>query len=291
MKDNDIHIKIGISYGNVTKLSPDEKDSHPWGYEMIMAKRIADLAKPGHILLDCSAKNNIQQYKRKYYENLIYVGTFPFKHRQKEPIFSYYKKDDFGNSTRPIDRTKSFLNVSLKLKLSIISDEIIHIKREHLIKNISCSPQELRKHFIPEGASNIELYDENKKPMKRLEIPKNLSNPQNNEYETLVFLNPLLEEGKSKIYTFEFDYNNTRTYDQLFTFDSEVFEAIIEYHGPDSPLIEFAEIIKEDGIVSERIEPSNPLIITDNDGGSITQLKYYISNIFSSETRSVKIRW
>ena len=55
---------------------------------MAMAKRIADIAKPGQILLDCSAKNNIQQYKRKYYDNLIYAGSYPFKHRQKEPIFS-----------------------------------------------------------------------------------------------------------------------------------------------------------------------------------------------------------
>jgi class 3 adenylate cyclase len=91
-KDDKIKIKIGISYGSVTKLSPHDTDSHPWGYEMVMAKRIADIAKPEHILLDCSAKNNIQQYKKKYYDNLIYVGSYPFKHRQKENIFYIIKK-------------------------------------------------------------------------------------------------------------------------------------------------------------------------------------------------------
>ncbi len=61
--------------------------------------------------------------------------------------------------------------------------------------------------------------------MKSLDTPLiDTSNPQINECETLVFLNRLLEKDKSKIYTFEFYHNNTETYNQIFTFDSEIFE-------------------------------------------------------------------
>lgn len=71
--------------------------------------------------------------------------------------------------------------------MSILSDNVMHIRIEHHIKNISFSSQQIIKHHIPEKAYNIEIFDENNEAMKKLDIPKNMGNPQNNEYETLVF--------------------------------------------------------------------------------------------------------
>ena len=288
-EDDKIKIKIGISYGSVTKLSPDDADSHPWGYEMVMAKRIADIAKPEHILLDCSAKNNIQQYKKKYYENLIYVGSYPFKHRQKENIFSYYKKDAFGNPKRPIDRTKSFLDVSFKLNLSILTDNILKVKSEHHIKNISCSPQEIRTHRIPQESENIEIYDENKKFIKWLDLSSVNNVVQSNGSEIMVILNPALDEDKTKKYTIEFDCENTGIYNQIFIFDSETFEVTIEYPGLNNWQAQYLEVFKIYGLNSVKIEPLEyPNVFSDND---TIILKYQINDICSSETQSIMIKW
>ncbi|HET8793383.1 MAG TPA: hypothetical protein VFM31_06300 [Nitrososphaeraceae archaeon] len=287
-KRKQIEIKIGISYGNCIKLFQNDP-SHPWGREMVLSKRIVDIANSGNILLSSAAYKNISQYNSSYYENLEAIGLYEFKHKEKDIIYIYYDKKNgtFGNNIRPIDRSKSFRNKLLRITFSITEESLIHIKREHIIENISCGPQELKKHYLPQNATNVKLYDDDNKEMRFMPFPPNLTNKIFNEIECLTYFSPMLDEGEFKKYTFEFDIDNSKRYNQLFTYDCDRFEAIFNYpHHLNSSIVEYAEILDNDNNVIERIQPK---LIYEN--RSISRVDYNQENIYSSKILSISFKW
>lgn len=256
---------------------------------MVLSKRIVDIANSGNILLSSAAYKNISQYNSSYYENLEAIWLYEFKHKEKDIIYIYYDKKNgtFGNNIRPIDRSKSFRNKLLRITFSITEESLIHVKREHIIENISCGPQELKKHYLPQNATNVKLYDDDNKEMRFMPFPPNLTNKIFNEIECLTYFSPMLDEGEFKKYTFEFDIDNSKRYNQLFTYDCDRFEAIFNYpHHLNSSIVEYAEILDNDNNVIERIQPK---LIYEN--RSISRVDYNQENIYSSKILSISFKW
>jgi hypothetical protein len=99
-----ILVRIGIGYGSF--LSFDDgvhKEYAPWGHELVISKRIMDLARPNQILLTDFAfqkiKNDFLFDKNDYCWHLFDKGKIILKHHnQLENIYSLYKENEYGNN-------------------------------------------------------------------------------------------------------------------------------------------------------------------------------------------------
>jgi class 3 adenylate cyclase len=96
-----IQIRIGISSGETLPVRHfDKRSSHaaPWGRDMVMAKRIMDIGRPGHILVSAGTKEQVTQFNRDYKFELM--GEHTVKHGDKVVVYSFLYRDgeyDIGN--------------------------------------------------------------------------------------------------------------------------------------------------------------------------------------------------
>jgi hypothetical protein len=105
-KDSEIIIvRIGIGFGSCLSFQDGvHKETAPWGHELVLSKRIMDLANPNQILLTDFAyqkiKNDFLLGKNDYCIHLFDKGKIAIKnHKELENIYSLYKENEYGNNT------------------------------------------------------------------------------------------------------------------------------------------------------------------------------------------------
>lgn len=140
-----VDVRIGIGTGcYVPFFDGVHEKTAPWGYELVLAQRIMDLAKPNQILLTDFAYQKIQNdyrfNKNEYGPFLLEMGKIIPKHQEKsESIYSFYKENEFGNNsdvgihlnlrsfirayTRPSENLLKPLESFLKSRIKITIDK------------------------------------------------------------------------------------------------------------------------------------------------------------------------
>lgn len=99
-----IFVRIGIGYGSFLSFRDGvHKEFAPWGHELVLARRIMDMARPNQILLTDFAyqkiKNDYLFGKNKYGSSLYDKGKIMLKHHNElENVYSFYKIDEYGNN-------------------------------------------------------------------------------------------------------------------------------------------------------------------------------------------------
>ena len=100
-----IIVRIGIGFGSCLSFQDGvHKETAPWGHELVLSKRIMDLANPNQILLTDFAyqkiKNDFLLGKNDYCIHLFDKGKIAIKnHKELENIYSLYKENVYGNNT------------------------------------------------------------------------------------------------------------------------------------------------------------------------------------------------
>jgi hypothetical protein len=100
-----IFVRIGIGYGSFLSFRDGvHKEFAPWGHELVLARRIMDMARPNQILLTDFAyqkiKNDYLFGKNKYGSSLYDKGKIMLKHHNElENVYSFYKLDEYGNNS------------------------------------------------------------------------------------------------------------------------------------------------------------------------------------------------
>lgn len=89
-----IEIRIGISGGETLPVRHfDSRSSHaaPWGRDMVIAKRIVDMGRPGQILVSQGTKEQVMQFNKDF----IFkdMGEHTVKHGDKVVVYSFLYKD------------------------------------------------------------------------------------------------------------------------------------------------------------------------------------------------------
>lgn len=117
-----ISVRIGIGSGSFLSFSDGvHKELAPWGHELVVSKRIMDIAQPNQILLTDFAFQKIKDDflfgKNNYCTNIFDKGKIYLKnHDELENIYSLYKENEYGNN---LD-----LELNLDLKSLIRSQQI-----------------------------------------------------------------------------------------------------------------------------------------------------------------------
>jgi hypothetical protein len=99
-----ILVRIGIGSGSFLSFKDGvHKELAPWGYELVISKRIMDLARPNQILLTDFAfqkiKNDFLIGKNDYCKNIFDKGKIFLKnHNELENVYSLYKENEYGNN-------------------------------------------------------------------------------------------------------------------------------------------------------------------------------------------------
>lgn len=99
-----IFVRIGIGFGSFLSFQDGvHKELAPWGHELVLAKRIMDLARPNQILLTDFAfqkiKNDFLFDKNDYCCHLFDKGKIALKnHKELENVYSLYKENEYGNN-------------------------------------------------------------------------------------------------------------------------------------------------------------------------------------------------
>ena len=95
-----VQIRVGISSGETLPVTPFRAGKiAPWGRDVVLAKRIMDIANQDQILINT---NTLEQVKQFGFNNPIYdfidKGEIKFKHDEKVRITTIiYKSIDSGN--------------------------------------------------------------------------------------------------------------------------------------------------------------------------------------------------
>ncbi|MDQ2684477.1 MAG: hypothetical protein M3Y25_01385 [Thermoproteota archaeon] len=100
-----IFVRIGIGFGSFLSFNDGvHKEFAPWGHELVLARRIMDMARPNQILLTDFAyqkiKNDYLFDKNKYGLSLYDKGKIMLKHHNElESVYSFYKDNEYGNNS------------------------------------------------------------------------------------------------------------------------------------------------------------------------------------------------
>jgi hypothetical protein len=100
-----IFVRIGIGYGSFLSFRDGvHKEFAPWGHELVLARRIMDMARPNQILLTDFAYQKIKNdylFDRNIYGSSLYdKGKIMLKHHNElENVYSFYKMDEYGNNS------------------------------------------------------------------------------------------------------------------------------------------------------------------------------------------------
>lgn len=103
--EENISVRIGIGFGSFLSFNDGvNKESAPWGHELVLARRIMDIANPNQILLTDYAfqkiKNDFFFDKNEYGMNLFDKGKIILKHHEElENVYSFYKENEYGNNS------------------------------------------------------------------------------------------------------------------------------------------------------------------------------------------------
>ncbi|VFJ13199.1 adenylate/guanylate cyclase domain-containing protein [Candidatus Nitrosocosmicus franklandus] len=105
LENEKIYVRIGIGYGSFLSFRDGvHKEFAPWGHELVLARRIMDIARPNQILLTDFAyqkiKNDYLFDRNMYGSSLHDKGKIMLKHHNElENVYSFYKMDEFGNNS------------------------------------------------------------------------------------------------------------------------------------------------------------------------------------------------
>jgi hypothetical protein len=100
-----IFVRIGIGFGSFLSFQDGvHKEFAPWGHELVLAKRIMDLAGPNQVLLTDFAfqkiKNDFLFDKNDYCWHLFDKGKIALKnHKELENVYSLYRENEYGNNS------------------------------------------------------------------------------------------------------------------------------------------------------------------------------------------------
>jgi hypothetical protein len=100
-----IFVRIGIGFGSFLSFQDGvHKEFAPWGHELVLARRIMDIARPNQILLTDFAyqkvKNDYLFNKNKYGLCLYDKGKIMLKHHNElENVYSFFKEGEYGNNS------------------------------------------------------------------------------------------------------------------------------------------------------------------------------------------------
>lgn len=126
---DELHVRIGIGAGTPSYFDDGvHNQKAPWGVNLILTKRIMDLANEDQILVSDLAYQLIRDLDNdvKYKNYLIDMGEAYIKHQTKgEKVYSFYKKDHFGNNLRvnknfDIPKLLSSIEVENKLRKPLL---------------------------------------------------------------------------------------------------------------------------------------------------------------------------
>lgn len=90
-----IHIRTGISSGNALSVTRFNDTPAPWGRDMVIAKRIMDMANPDQILVNQGTAEQVRPFNRNYIFRLM--GEHTVKHRESVTVYSFTFSDEDGN--------------------------------------------------------------------------------------------------------------------------------------------------------------------------------------------------
>ncbi|MGN6559989.1 MAG: hypothetical protein ACTHJ2_05625 [Candidatus Nitrosocosmicus sp.] len=99
-----IFVRIGIGSGSFLSFKDGvHKELAPWGHELVISKRIMDLARPNQILLTDFAfqkiKNDFLFGKNDFCWNIFDKGKIFLKnHNELENVYSLYKENEYGSN-------------------------------------------------------------------------------------------------------------------------------------------------------------------------------------------------
>lgn len=120
IKDKEfISVRIGIGFGSFLSFNDGVNEEFaPWGHELILARRIMDIANPNQILITDYAfqkiKNDFFFDKNQYGINMFDKGKIILKHHEElENVYSFYKENEYGNNSE--------IEINLEIKPLIMS--------------------------------------------------------------------------------------------------------------------------------------------------------------------------
>lgn len=90
-----IHIRTGISSGNALSVTRFNDTPAPWGRDMVIAKRIMDMANPDQILVNQGTAEQVAPFNRNYIFRPM--GEHTVKHRESVTVYSFTFSDEDGN--------------------------------------------------------------------------------------------------------------------------------------------------------------------------------------------------
>ena len=100
-----IFVRIGIGFGSFLSFQDGvHTEFAPWGHELVLARRIMDIARPNQILLTDYAyqkiKNDYLFDKNKFGLTLYDKGKIMLKHHNElENVYSFYERDEYGDNS------------------------------------------------------------------------------------------------------------------------------------------------------------------------------------------------
>lgn len=234
-------VRIGIHGGPVFVVDDVNGNKNIWGPGIIIARRIMDMGKDGHILLSGRMSDDLRQLSDEYRQILHQLGPVILKHDVKIMVWSAYSdsksRKKFGNPEPPFPTPappNEFLYSLVEVNLSIKDADkmLVHYKRLYEIQSIKNEPVSTVFHQIATDVDktfeelHIKVYDEEGKD---LQIPKiTINKPDQKEFVT-TFSKPLMP-GEKRRYYLEYEVEEPERYfENIFLTDCEHFAVNIEY--------------------------------------------------------------
>jgi hypothetical protein len=219
-----IEIRVGLHHGPVFIVKDIRGNSNVWGQGIIIARRVMDFGKSGHILLSEKIAKDLRELSAEYKRIIKPLEVFYTKHDEEIMIYSAYDKN-FGNPIPPTfaKPSASFQYLVLEVKATILQLDpcIVKYHRFYEMVNVSNEPVAAVSHEIVTDAPtsfdslNLEIHDTHRRPLVITDVEEN--EPFVKKFST-AFPKPLKPNQKS---TYYFDYVAPEPYK---SFENAFFE-------------------------------------------------------------------
>jgi class 3 adenylate cyclase len=90
-----LHVRTGISSGNALRVVRFNDSVAPWGRDMVIAKRVMDMANPDQILVSQGTVEQVGPFNRNYV--FRQMGEHIVKHGERVNVYSFTLNDEEGN--------------------------------------------------------------------------------------------------------------------------------------------------------------------------------------------------
>lgn len=243
-----VHIRIGIHSGPVFVVKDIHNNDNIWGPGIIIARRVMDIGKDGHILLSSRIAEDLRELSDEYKQIIKPLHDYNIKHSQSLLIYSAYGTG-FGNPIAPagssyqrsrMDKeTLKLINKSIYPYIEVnmvIKDPktmLVNYKRLYEIQNISDEPllqilhqigTDIKKTFYE---LNVKAYDENNSILRISSI--NVDKPYKKEFTT-IFNKPVVKGEKGRHYILEYDVEEPYKYfENTFAVNCQRFVVTVDY--------------------------------------------------------------